>query len=307
MNNNPKITVLISVHNGEKYLKEAVDSILNQDYKDFEFLIIDDASTDNTSKILNNYSDPRIKIIKNITNLGLTKSLNIGIREARGEYIARMDADDISLSERLQIQIDFMDANKDIILTGSWAQLIDQNGKNLSIAKVTDDINIIKYSFILGKPPFIHSSWMFRKEIIKDLGGYNESYKNAQDFELLSRLILNNKITNIQKELVKLRIHPESITANIQNKDYSNMNALKVFIININNYTNITQQDFINLYKSKTVGAVKITEMLKSLYTLKCIHTGFIKKEHINNKDINNTYKSIKKTIVLKYFKNLIK
>lgn len=305
--NNPKITVLMSVYNGEKYLKEAVDSILNQTYKDFEFLIVDDNSNDKTSEILSSYSDPRIKIIKNVTNLGLTKSLNIGLREARGEYIARMDADDISLPERLKIQTEFMDTNKDIVLTGSWAQLIDDNGKEISIAKVTNDINIIKYSFILGKPPFIHSSWIFKTEIIKKLGGYNESYKNAQDFELLSKLILNNKITNIQKELVKLRIHSQSITANIQNKDYGNMNGLKVFINNINNYTKITEKDFLNLYKAKTIGTTKMTEMLKSLYDLKKIHTNFIKKERINNKNINNTYKSIKKTVVLKYLKNLIK
>ena len=128
---NPIVTVLMSVYNGERYLNEAIDSILAQTFTDFEFLIIDDASTDSTPKILHSYDDPRIRIVTNEENLGLTKSLNKGLALAQGEYIARMDADDISLPERLMMQLNFLIDNKTVPLVGSGAIMIDEDGKSI--------------------------------------------------------------------------------------------------------------------------------------------------------------------------------
>src|SRR3990172_12530717 len=130
--NNPVITVLMSAYNAEKYLREAIESILNQTFKDFEFIIINDCSTDKTKKIIEEYAnkDARIKLINNATNLGLTKSLNIGLKEARGEYVARLDADDVALPERLEKQYEFMNKNRDITLTGAWAEKIYEEGDN---------------------------------------------------------------------------------------------------------------------------------------------------------------------------------
>src|SRR3989344_8977423 len=119
--NTPPITVLLSVYNDSRFLKSAIESILNQTFSDFEFLVINDASTDNTAEIINSFSDPRLKTITNSHNLGLTKSLNIGLKEAQGKYIARLDADDISLPDRLKIQHDFMESHPDIALSGTDA------------------------------------------------------------------------------------------------------------------------------------------------------------------------------------------
>ena len=128
---NPRITVLMSVYNGEKYLKEAIDSVLSQTFKDFEVLIINDGSIDKTSKILKTYKDPRIRIINNKKNIGLTKSLNKGLKLARGEYIARMDDDDVSKPNRLEKQFEFMEKNSKYAVVGSFIEIIDSKG-NLS-------------------------------------------------------------------------------------------------------------------------------------------------------------------------------
>src|SRR3989344_5781814 len=121
-----KISVLMPAYNARKYIGEAIESILNQTFKDFEFIIINDCSTDKTKKIIEEYAnkDARIKLINNATNLGLTKSLNIGLKEARGEYVARLDADDVALPERLEKQYEFMEKNKETTLVGAWAEII---------------------------------------------------------------------------------------------------------------------------------------------------------------------------------------
>ena len=135
-----KATVLMPVYNAEKYVAEAIDSILNQTFNDFEFLIINDGSTDNSLDIIKSYDDPRITIINNETNLGLSHTLNKGIELARGEYIIRMDADDISLSIRLEKQIEFMDSNQHIGICGSWIQTFDKSGNQSIWNKVTGSI-----------------------------------------------------------------------------------------------------------------------------------------------------------------------
>jgi glycosyltransferase involved in cell wall biosynthesis len=303
----------MAVYNGERYLREAVDSILNQTCKDFEFIILDDSSTDSTAAILKSYKDPRIISLQNEKNIGLTKSLNIGIAAAKGKYIARMDADDISLPSRLEEQLRFMEKNPDIVLTGSWAGLINEAGNTWGINKTTNDMVALKYSFLLGKPDFIHSSWFFRKDIIADMGGYNEIFNNAQDFELISRLLFSNKkVTNIQKELVRFRIHRNSVTFKLpqQSQDVDGRKGLRVFLSNINRYTAVSAVDFKTLYLSKTAGATTLSQLCKSLFLLKKIHCAFMKKERPNKlqaKKFVVSYRNVQKTIVLKFFHAIFK
>ncbi|MDD4353774.1 MAG: glycosyltransferase family A protein, partial [Candidatus Nanoarchaeia archaeon] len=135
---NHRISVIMSAYNTERYIAEAIESILNQTFKDFEFIIIDDGSTDDSLKIIKRYvkKDRRIKLIHNKKNIGLTKSLNKGLKIAKGQYIARMDADDISLPQRFQIQYDFLEKNKDIFLIGTTAFLIDDKGDRLGRAHI---------------------------------------------------------------------------------------------------------------------------------------------------------------------------
>jgi glycosyltransferase involved in cell wall biosynthesis len=200
----------MSVYNGEKYLGEAVTSILEQTFTDFEFLIIDDASTDRTPEILQKYKDPRINTIRNPENFGLTKSLNIGLKRAKGEYIARMDADDVSLDHRLETQITFMDAHPEISICGSWMVSIGNNAGSVFSSPLLNDEIITGFLF---DNTIFHPTVVLRKETIFRLGElYNEQYKQAQDMEFWVRLSnYGVKFANIGEVLLKYRIHETNI------------------------------------------------------------------------------------------------
>jgi len=199
------ISVIMSVHNGEKTLKRAIDSILRQTIQDFEFIICDDTSTDNSYKILKEYEDKdsRFIIIRNETNLGLAASLNKCLEKASGEYIARMDDDDISLPERFEKQIDFLAVNNQYAFVSSNSIVFDGNGDiRIGIKPEVPDKN----DFIKGSP-YLHPAVMFRRDAILSIGGYSTkeyTKKRAQDYELFMRMAsrgLNGY--NIQQPLLK--------------------------------------------------------------------------------------------------------
>lgn len=197
---NPKISVIMSVFNDDTFVKESVESILNQSYSNFEFIIIDDCSTDNSLNIISSYTDERIKIIKNQKNIGLTKSLNKSLKIAKGQYIARQDGDDISMNNRFLEQVNYLDENHEIAVLGSNVYWIDKDGE--IIREIKNPLHP-KFS---NRNEVTHGSVMFRKKIIDDLGGYNELLRNAQDYELWLRISNKYKIKNFQKPLYKWRI-----------------------------------------------------------------------------------------------------
>lgn len=210
INKTPKLSVVMSVHNGEKFLKEAIVSILNQTFTDFEFIIIDDGSIDNSKKIIEDFDDKRIKLISR-KNKGLTVSLNEGLNLARGEYIARMDTDDISHPRRFETQINFLDKNPKICLCGTWAKMIDKNGNEIGEYKTPVNSKEIRRG-IFWHNPFIHSSIMIRRKTLNKVGGYNEKYKTAQDYELWSRLVPKYQTANLPEFLLKYRFLQTNIT-----------------------------------------------------------------------------------------------
>jgi len=209
---NPKVTFLMSVYNGEKYLQEAVDSILGQTFKDFEFLIINDGSTDKTGEILESYNDPRIKVINNEKNIGLTKSLNKGLRLARGEYIARQDADDISMPERLEKEVEFLEQNRNIGLVGTDYLIINKKGEIVHNVKCLKGSRELKAKLLEGNQ-FAHGSVMLRRECIDKVGSYREEFKFAQDYDFYLRITEVYDVVNISSEpLYKWRIDSKSIS-----------------------------------------------------------------------------------------------
>jgi len=201
-NSKPRITVLMSVYNGRGHLREAIESILTQTFKDFEFLIIDDASTDNSREIIKKYP---VKLIINEKNLGLTKSLNKGLKQAQGKYIARMDADDIASPYRLEKQFYFMEEHKDIVLCGSLGWIINEKGEVIGKKNVETE-NIKKK--LLFNNQFIHSSLFFKKE----LGFYNESFERAQDYEFVLRIASKYKVANLKEKLISWRKSENSLS-----------------------------------------------------------------------------------------------
>ena len=165
------ITVLLAVHNGEPWLREAVASILAQSWREFEFLIIDDASTDTTPEFLRTLTDPRIRIVRNETNLGLTASLNRGLQLAQGDLIARQDADDVSHPHRLAKQAAFLSAHPQIAAVGSQAWLIDEHGRSLGRKDLPIGHRGIWWSHLWDNA-LAHSAVMFRRKAVLEAGGY---------------------------------------------------------------------------------------------------------------------------------------
>lgn len=202
--NNPKVSVLMSVFNGENYIKEAIDSILSQTYKNFEFLIINDGSVDNTAGILKGYADSRIKIHSNKIKLGLTKSLNLGLKMATGEYIARQDADDISLPTRLQKGIKLLDEKKEIGLLGMGWYIIDGKGKEIGLS--------IPSRGKLSVHFMCHGTIFIRRKCLEKIGLYRDIFEYAQDYDLWLRIGEEFEIENLREPLYKLRVHEASIS-----------------------------------------------------------------------------------------------
>jgi glycosyltransferase involved in cell wall biosynthesis len=202
----------MSVYNEENYLNEAVNSILNQTFKDFEFLIINDGSTDRTEKILNSYADTRIKVIKNKTNIGLTRSLNKGLRIAKGKYIARQDADDISMPERLKVELNFLREHPNYGIVGSSIKIINEKNKIIrSVIQPPQDKQIrelLKIDNCIN-----HGSVMVRKTSLDEVGQYDENMLRSQDYELWLRISKKYLLANLPEFLYLWRKHKENIEA----------------------------------------------------------------------------------------------
>lgn len=208
----PLVSVLMSVYNGEAYLSEAIESILNQSMADFEFIIINDGSTDKSTEILKKYAskDRRIILVEQ-SNIGLTKSLNKALHLAKGKYIARQDSDDVSLPDRLKMQIDYLEKNSNYVMIGSKGILIDELGKKLKDIEVLTDYHTIN-EYLLTNNQFIHGSIAARRDTIVEIGGYRNKFKYAQDYDLWLRMSEEYFITNIQNPLYKLRRTSSSIS-----------------------------------------------------------------------------------------------
>ena len=236
MQNPIKISVIMPVFNEKPaFLKKAIKSILNQSYSSFEFLIIDDGSSKKCLKILEDFQkkDPRIRLLKNPGNLGLAKTLNKALKEARGKFIARMDSDDLSSKERLKTQLEFMEKNSDCILCGSWAYLIDQDDRRIGEKKFYSDYpsirkNILKFNF------FTHTTWFFKKNVIWEAGGYSIDAPFNEDYDLLLRLAPQYRIENLPQFLCSYRLNFQSVSQ--KNNKLQEKYSLKVRLKAVREY-----------------------------------------------------------------------
>jgi glycosyltransferase involved in cell wall biosynthesis len=208
----PEISVLMSVYNGEAFLNKAIDSILTQSFTDFEFIIINDGSTDGSSAILKNYArqDSRIILIEQ-SNQGLIAALNTGLQSAKTNLIARMDADDIALPDRLKIQKNHMDINPNILALGSSVIIIDETDRAKGTITYPQKDKVKNYSLHQGSP-LAHPAVMMRKNAILSIGGYRSAYKHAEDYDLWLRLLKIGDIDNIQTPLLQYREHSQKIS-----------------------------------------------------------------------------------------------
>ena len=202
-----KLTIVMSVRNQAGSLEPAVNSILKQTFKDFQLIIVDDASTDETEEILTSLTgkDKRIKVINNRYQLGLTKSLNKALKEAKTQYVARMDGDDISLPQRLEEQVNFLDRHPQVGILGTAVHLINDQGKQIGLKRHPLDHKTI-YKAILSYCPFIHPTLMFRRSALLTIGDYNQEFLFAQDYEIALRMLSQFKGANLPQPLLDYRV-----------------------------------------------------------------------------------------------------
>lgn len=223
--NKPFLSVLMPVYNCETYLAEAIESILNQTYTNFEFIIINDGSSDDSEKIINSYSDDRIRYIKNEKNLGLITTLNNGIELANGEYVLRMDADDFSYPERFEKQVLFMQMNPDIALSGTWFLKSDRVNKNTNPTTFEGcKLNLINNSVLC------HPSVIFRKVSIVNANiKFNPIALHAEDYQFWIDIVKAGlKISNLPEVLLNYRIHPMQISSAKKEIQDNTVNSIRL-------------------------------------------------------------------------------
>jgi len=210
----PLVSVVMSVFNGERFLREAVESILNQSFRDFEFVIIDDGSKDASASILGEYErcDPRVRVYHQ-QNRGLVESLIRGCALAQGKYIARMDADDVAVRDRLMWQVEFMESNPGVGILGGLVEFIDAAGSRGHPVRYPLRDAEIQQALLLRRPSFCHPALVLRKEVLVSVGGYRKLFvEAAEDYDLWLRLAEQCELANLGTVILSYRIHPNQLT-----------------------------------------------------------------------------------------------
>jgi glycosyltransferase involved in cell wall biosynthesis len=224
-----KISVVLAVYNAETYLKEAINSILSQTFRDFEFVIVNDGSTDSTSEIISGYDDSRIVCLDNEINKGLIYSLNKGLSESKGKYIARMDADDVALPQRLQVQFDFMESHPEIGICGSIVEVFYDDSDKRKIIRFPEDEEAVR-AYAYFQAPFCHPTVMMRKDIIDRYHiEYPSDFFRTEDYAMWVNLLNYTQGYNIQSVLLHYRKHEGSETwlSGQENKEGRNASLIQ--------------------------------------------------------------------------------
>ena len=214
------------VYNGEEYISETIDSVLKQTFVDFELIIINDASNDRSKEIISSYEDKRIVLIENSKNTGQINSVNKGIKLSKTNFIARVDQDDLFISNKLETQYDFLNKNPDIAVVGTWAFIINSNGNQIRKLSIPSKNNQM-INILLNSNPLFHPSVLMRKEVILKMGLYSLKYQFTEDYNLWCKIATSGyKLANIPKFLIKYREHPNQSSSKNQTVQFKN--ALKI-------------------------------------------------------------------------------
>lgn len=209
----PQISVVMTVYNGERFLPEAMDSILAQSFSDFELIVVNDTSTDSTQTILESYSDPRLTIIENDENLGPYGAANAGLAIAQGELIARHDADDVSKPERFALQVARMREQPELVLLGTSYEVINSEGQLLELALLPTDNDELQKQ-LEQMTIFLHGTTIMRRKALESVGYYRDYFRVSQDYDLFLRLSEKGEIANLPEILYQYRFHGESLSRN---------------------------------------------------------------------------------------------
>lgn len=259
----PKLSVVMSVYNGERYLAEALDSILNQTFKDFELIVIDDGSTDKTPKVLKSYNDHRLRITTQ-QNMGLVKSLNRGCSLAQAKLIARHDADDKSLPDRFAKQVKYLENNRQVIIVGSSMSVMDGKSKILHDHRVLLNDPELRQE-LLVRSPFAHGSVIFRKSAFVKEGPYNQGYWPAEDYALWLRLARLGKLANLDECLYVYREHGKSISTSNAKFQSEQVKAVQELAWQQKSKLVSGQKIKLSVYKNVAMGPERINRIINNV------------------------------------------
>jgi glycosyltransferase involved in cell wall biosynthesis len=215
MKRDPPVTVLMTVRNGEPFLKKTLDSILNQTFGDYRFLILDNASTDRSREIVRDARDARIDLVELERDLGQTAALNLGLRMAKTRFVARTDADDVSLPHRLDHQLRFLAQSPDVKLLGAWYEIIDEHSRVISVRRPFASHSEIVRAMMF-RNQFAHSSVVYDRSAARSCGFYRSGYSHAQDFALWWEMALDHTTANLPEVLVRIRTHAGQTTRGLK-------------------------------------------------------------------------------------------
>jgi len=207
----PRVSVVMSVHNGAGHLHEALGAIMRQTFADFEFLVVDDGSDDGTPQILAAMSDPRLRVVRQ-ERAGHTCSLIKALNLTRGEYVARQDADDASEPQRLARQVALLDSHPEVAIVGSAVSAVNDAGRKLCDWSYPPDHDDLVAELMRLRNPLPHSTVMFRRAAVVEIGGYRAAFRKAQDYDLLLRLAERYRLASLPEQLCRLRLSARSVT-----------------------------------------------------------------------------------------------
>ena len=288
--NSPLVTVLMPVYNGSRFLAEAIESILHQTFEDFEFVIIDDASTDSSVEIIKSYFDSRIRLIQNNLNMGQAKTMNKGLRLARAKYIARIDQDDRMKRDRLAKQVEFLEKNPDISLVGSSWEDIDENGVRITYSMSPIEPFQCSFElFVCGENPVAHPSVTFRREIIGLVGGYRAKYTPAEDLDFWLRLGAKDyKFANLGEVLTCYRRTSDQESIKQDTKQViAHHKALSEFLtIILGNYISVEDAALIRPINFEDTYFKSLLDYKRMIYLKKELLIKFFSNECINVKEL---------------------
>lgn len=292
----PKVSVVMCVWNGDKHLAEAITSILDQTYKEFEFIIVNDGSTDNTAQILNMFAsqDSRIQILENSQNMGQSYSKNRGIAAARGNYIAMMDADDWCDANRFAAQVRFLDLNPEISVLGTDYLIFREDKSGSHLMHTAELPGLIRWDFIFHCA-ICQASVMMRRCLFSEQGfRYVETQRTAADFELWTRILQTNKISNLNQTLYHYRWHNENIS--VLKVDDQKKNTNEIIRRQVKQY--IGEE-----ISEKLIEGFKWPKSIKNASDAKCIVNLYIKLLNATKKW--NLSKAESSAILEDFFKKL--
>ncbi|MBQ6616503.1 MAG: glycosyltransferase [Thermoguttaceae bacterium] len=252
MNEEIPISVVMSVYNGERYLSLAIESVLKQTFKDFEFIIVDDGSTDRSLEIIRKYEkkDSRIRVLVQ-ENQGLAAALNNGIAMARGKYIARMDDDDISLPNRLQLQYEFMESHPEIVASSCNVIVINKWGDEYDLWKREVDSSVIDSNHVnLGYTSLCHPSAIIKKSAFDAVGGYSSDIRYAQDLDLWLKMGEYGALTNLPEALILYRFHNNAASGAHRQEQYK---CVLLAVTRARQRRGITEDSFSQIYSGELV------------------------------------------------------